>query len=161
MRAVHPATLRFLVRTHPLSSYYRHMTLVRRLAFLTTLPLLALTTVRAEIAPDGYRKLQAEAPEALVIEVKEVSTKWSMNLEGKTTEVTAQAKVRTVRRSAAGLKPEQSIVIRYTVFDRIVPMPGPRQPAVLREGSVIPAYLRPLPEGGYGPAAYGMSFSEL
>ena len=64
-------------------------------------------------------------------------------------------------RYCGGLKPGDSVTIRYRVLLPTTPLPGPSQPPVLGEGETVPAFLKP----GDGPAltvaAGGKSFEKL
>jgi len=126
---------------------------------LACLLLLGLVDLRAELSPDHYRRLQEEAPEALVLQVGEVATKVTLGKDGKMTDVTATATVKSVARSKSGLKPGDTIRLSYTIITTIIPMPGPSQPKVLTKDETVRAFLKP----GADPktlttAAYGQSF---
>ena len=121
----------------------------------------ALTALHAELSPDHYRRLQAESPEAVVLLIGKVDTQSGLAADGLTIDVTAVAKVKQVIRSRGGLKPGDSVTIRYRVLLPTTPLPGPSQPPVLGEGETVPAFLKP----GDGPAltvaAGGKSFEKL
>jgi len=122
---------------------------------------LALTALHAELSPDHYRRLQAEAPEALQIMVEKVESKVTPGKDGTDTEVTATAKVKGITRSASGLKVDASITIHYHVIHHVVPLPGPSPVPVLTQGQATVAFLQKDQAGQYAPAARGMSFTQL
>lgn len=119
--------------------------------------LIALPT-RAELPPDAYRDMQRAAPEALTVRVAEVDVSicWFWLCDGR--DVTVEAEVTAVQRSAAGLTPGAQITIRY----RNVPLggrSGPRPIRVVAEGEQTPAWLEETAEGHFRAAARGASFS--
>ncbi len=123
--------------------------------------LLALCALRAEFSPDHYRKLQAAAPEALVLVVESVDTRSGPSRDGITIDVTVAARVRQVTRSQAGLKPGDPVAIRYQVLLPLAPLPGPSQAPILGKAEVRPAFLKPADGKGFTLAAGGMSFERL
>lgn len=126
---------------------------------LASLLLLGLGNLRAELSPDHYRQLQEGAAEALVLKVDQVEAKVTLGKDGKMTDVTATATVKSVARSKSGLKPGDTIRLSYMIITTIIPMPGPSQPKVLTKDETVRAFLKP----GADPktlttAAYGQSF---
>lgn len=113
---------------------------------------------RAELPPDAYRDMQQAAPEALTVRVAEVDVSicWFWLCDGR--DVTVEAEVTAVQRSAAGLAPGAKITIRY----RNVPLDGrsgPRPIRIVAEGERTPAWLEKTDEGHFRAAARGASFS--
>jgi hypothetical protein len=128
---------------------------------LACLLLLSLGDLRAELTTDHYRRLQEEAPEALVLQVGEVSTKVTLGKDGKMTDVSATATVKSVARSKSGLKPGDTVRLSYTIITTVIPMPGPSQPKVLAKDETVRAYLRPVADPKtLTTAAYGRSFEQ-
>lgn len=113
----------------------------------------------AELPPYVYRDMQAKSPERLTIKVKSVKTQERDEPDRRLIDVTVEAEVTEVARTASRLKPGQSIRIRYTHSDFKQPMAGPSQVPILREGETYPAFLG-KDKGGdaYAPAAGGYSF---
>jgi len=122
---------------------------------------LALTVLHAELSPDHYRQLQAEAPEALVILVGKVDTQSGLAPDGLTIDVTVTAIVKQVIRSRSGLKPGASITIRYQVLLPDSPRPGASQPPVVGKGETMPAFLQPSEGATLKLAAQGKSFEKV
>ena len=124
-------------------------------ALLACLPV----SVFAELPPYVYRDMQAKSPERLTIRVKTVKTEERDEAERKLVAVTAEAEVVEVARTASGLKPGQTIRIRYTHAEYKQPIAGPSEVPILREGETYPAFLSKNKEGDtYAPAAGGYSF---
>lgn len=130
--------------------------------------LLAGSALYAEMPFRVYIEEQDEAQEFVVIEALDVSRDcrfWSDHRR-----ITVHARVLEVRRSAAGLKPGQTIELRYT--HRTPPggdWVGPSPIPVLREGSRTPAFLnrdrsedaKSAAPARFVPAAGGYSFEPL
>ncbi len=113
----------------------------------------------AELPPYVYRDMQAKSPERLTVKVKSVKTVERDEPERKLVDVTVEAEVTAVERTASELKAGQTIRIRYTHTDYKQPMAGPSQVPILREGETYPAFLGKNKEGDtYAPAAGGYSF---
>jgi hypothetical protein len=123
--------------------------------------ILALTTLHAELSPDHYRRLQAEAPESLVLLIGKVDTQSGLAPEGLAIDVTVTAQVKQVLRSRSGLKPGATITIRYQVLLPATPLPGPSQPPVVGKGETKPAFLKPGDGSALTLAAGGKSFEQL
>jgi hypothetical protein len=136
---------------------------MQRLRLVTALPLLAavLCCVQAfEMPPEVYRDMQKRAPEFLKIRVKDVRTKKTQMADRAQTSVTVTAIVDKAIRSKSGLKPKQTITIRYTHTEFKEPIEGPSQVPVLTKLKVVPAYLSGS-KGSYSPAAGGYSFETV
>jgi hypothetical protein len=117
------------------------------------------TSAAAELPPYVYRDMQAKSPERLTIKVKSVKTEERDEPERKLIAVTAEAEVVEVERTASGLKPGQTIRIRYTRTEYKEPIAGPSQVPILREGETCPAFLGKNKDADtYAPAAGGYSF---
>jgi hypothetical protein len=123
--------------------------------------LLALTALHAELSPDHYRRLQAEAPESLVLLIGKVDTQSGLAPDGLSIDVTVTAQVKQVLRSRSGLKPGANVTIRYQVLLPATPLPGPSQPPVLGKGETKPAFLKPGEGTALTLAAGGKSFEKL
>ncbi|MCB1175663.1 MAG: hypothetical protein KDK39_18960 [Leptospiraceae bacterium] len=94
----------------------------------------------AEIPPRYYQQAQDSAPEYLEIEVLDVSKDWYFWRSAR--EITLQARVLAVHRSASGLKADQLITIRYLhkpLPDNTV---GPSPIPILTVGTRTPAWLK-------------------
>jgi len=121
----------------------------------------------AEIEPKYYRAWQDKAPEVLTIRIDAVkpivTTQPHRSGDGLMihTRVEAEAVVESVTRSASGLKPGDSIRIKYTSTRADPPMTGPRPLPVLKRGETYPAFLLGVSKGLYAPAAKGASFEPL
>lgn len=113
---------------------------------------------RAELSPQAYRSYQEDSPEALTIKVRSVKIVEKKEDRVTLSEVTAQAEVTSVTRSASGLHPGDTIRITYTVSNYDQPILGGSQPDLLREGGAYPAFLEKTEGGTYAPAAAGYSF---
>lgn len=132
----------------------------------TLLPLVVVLvgagTGLAELPPEAYREMQQQAPEALSIRVRSVSTETSRERAGTRTRVTVRAQVIAVRRSGANLAPGQQIVIAYERFVPTVPVFGPGPVPMLRAGQEYPAFLTLNRETRrYEPAAMSHSFATV
>jgi len=125
------------------------------------------STSLAEIEPKYYREWQAKAPEVLTIRVDAVhpvvTSERHRSGDGMLihTRVEAEAAVEKVERSVSGLKPGDTIRIRYVSTRAEPPMPGPRPIPVLKRGESYPAFLLGVSKGLYAPAAKGASFEPL
>lgn len=134
------------------------------LAFVwgTASPLLA-----AETMPEMFRDLQKKAQFHLVIETTEVNTEALSTTLGQTISdlpttrgqaITVKAKVLRVLRGT-GLKPGQSIVLRYDYKPKPAGKPAAPAPIpVLAAGVKRQAWLNRESGGGYVPAAFAYSF---
>lgn len=116
---------------------------------------------RAELSPQAYRNFQKDSPEALTIKVKSVKIVEKKGDHVALSEVTAQAEVTSVTRSASGLHAGDTIRITYTLSTYAQPILGGSQPDLLREGGTYPAFLEKVEGGAYAPAAEGYSFRLL
>lgn len=111
---------------------------------------------RAELPPQVYEEMQAEAPESLVIETRTVSQEL---VTRSLTRITVTARVVSVARSASGLEPGDGISIVYERRWRPPGWTGPGPVPILGEGRRYRAYLHRVQDGThYAPAARGRSF---
>lgn len=149
-----------LYRTSPL--------LAVRLLIVTIIVLACSSVVHAELPPDVYREMQAEAPESLVITVQGVHAIQRKQSWGQRTYVTVSARVKQVHRSKSKLKTGRLIYIRYTRDQHNSPMAGPGLVPLLRRGQTCPAFLKFSGKGTgnreakriyYAPAAGSHSFN--
>jgi hypothetical protein len=121
----------------------------------------------AEIEPKYYRQWQDRAPEALVIRVTAVrpivTTQRRPDAENMLihTRVEAEAVVEKIERTATGLKPGDTIRLQYVSTRSEPPIVGPRPIPVVKRGETYPAFLLPVSQGLYSPAARGASFEPL
>ena len=114
-------------------------------------------TLQAELPPSFYEGEQNNAPEVLIIVVKNVDTSFISFSEKS---ITVTAKVRYVERTKTNLKENDIVTIRYTtVFWRPLGWAGPSSIQVLEEGSTYKAYLeKDANSNYYSPATRGKSF---
>jgi len=117
-------------------------------------------TISAELPPAVYKELQDRAPEYLVIRVLSVESRQSDEQESVRFDVTAEARIQEVTRSASGLKAGAVIRISYVTKRHKQPAwVGPSPVPMLVEGWVGPAFLAKSKERStYAPAAGGQSF---
>lgn len=128
--------------------------------FATLLCVFIANIGRAELPPSAYKERQANAPEALVIKVRSVSTRETKEEKWKQTDFTVEAEVQKVNRSASKLTAGAVIQIRYAQRHYSQPIAGPSEVPALTEGQVCPAYLSG--DGKvYSPAAGGYSFETV
>lgn len=115
---------------------------------------------QAELPPWAYKERQDKAPEALVIKVRSVKTREVKQPKVTRTELTIEAEIQKVERSATKLTPGSVIRIYYERNEYAQPIAGPSEVPVLKEGQVYPAYLERV---GfiYAPAAGGYSFETV
>jgi len=135
-------------------------------AFAINATLLGPQTVLAEISPDSYRNLKANASEVLNIIVRKAQVvdeeAWQINYR-------IEALVHSVERSAAGYRPGSLITFGSYCENRASIQSGrtgPRSPPQLWAGWSGRVYLceefPPVPVRGLlGPAAYGQSFERF
>ncbi|MFD2255320.1 hypothetical protein ACFSSA_01410 [Luteolibacter algae] len=118
---------------------------------------------QAELAPEAYRKMQLSSPEALTIQVVDItSTRTGLfDFSGdRAQEVTA--KIIKVERTITGLKIGDHIVIRYISENPGRKIAGPGPIAKLEKGRIYPAWLEiSAGKTSYSPAARRASFSPL
>lgn len=127
---------------------------------LLTLLLITFVHAQAELPPSAYKERQDKAPEALVIKVGSVKTRETREPKVTRTEVTVEAEVQKVERSATQLAPGATITIVYVRNQYSQPIAGPSEIPILKEGRVCPAYLARAGEI-YSPAAGGYSFETV
>ncbi len=133
---------------------------MRRWQFLFFLLSISVVDLRAELPPWVYKERQDKAPEALVIKVRTVKTHETKEPTVTRTEITIEAEVEKVERSASKLSPGAMIKIVYRRSEYSQPRVGPSEIPILKEGQVCPAYL--AREGdAYSPAAGGFSFETV
>jgi hypothetical protein len=118
---------------------------------------------RGELPPSAYVDMQEKAPEALIIDVKDVKTKRTRDRGLTRTEVMARARIMVVERTKTLLKKDEIIFINYVHDTFDTPVAGPSQPPILTIGKQCPAFLekhgKKLKE--YRPAAGGYSFEKV
>ena len=108
---------------------------------------------RAELPPFAYRQMQQKAPEYLQIEVLSVQTVDRKDA----VDVTAEARVTAVVRSASGLETGRVIRIVYSRSTKVVA--GPSSAPVLEKKKSYPAFLQKAKSGdAYELASGGRSF---
>ena len=126
-------------------------------AIFLAIALATIAQVRAELPPWVYKERQAKAPEALVIKVRSVTKREVVEEKWKRLDITVDAAVEKVERSATKLTSGATITIRYSRREYFQPIVGPSEIPTLKEGQTCLAYLSA--EGKtYGPAAGGQSF---
>lgn len=127
-----------------------------------TLPLaIPPTPARAELPPTAYRAMQRKAPEVVTIRVLAVHQNTTKESWGDRIHVTLTARVLKVTRTKSGLKPRQTITIRYTNDHYTLPMAGPSQTPILKARQTCPAYLSQIKRTTYAPVAGGYSFEKV
>jgi hypothetical protein len=128
--------------------------------FLAVVCVLA-TNTRADLSPREYRRMQREAPEVLRIEVLEVRERPIRERE-REFEVSVEAKIRHIKRSAAGVREGEVIRITYHHHRQEQPVPSAGEPPLLERGKAYPAFLTKV-EGDrlFKPAAGQYSFERL
>jgi hypothetical protein len=120
---------------------------------------LASLPVSAEIAPEHYVDMQANAPEALRIDVVDVDVEWCL-FDCEKRDVVVKAQVVGVIRSTAGVEVGDEITIKYVHRDPPRGWVGPRPTPLLSPGETV-AYLSKTDAGHFRPAARGNSFRTL
>lgn len=140
---------------------------------------LGSSSAKAEMSPEAYVKLQAEAPESMMIDVQKVYV-WKFQLESPTheisalsalndsnrgdelVEVIAVAKVKSVTRSQSGVQPGQLLTIRYSRTERAIALLGPGEILQLTAGQNYPAFLKyDRQQRVYVPAAGRSTFNHV
>lgn len=121
---------------------------------------LILSAAFAELPPSAYESMQANAHEALQIQVLRIDVE--PGEKDSAQDIVIMATVEKVVRTASGLKPGDVITIAYTLEDRPPGWVGPGQVPLLAQGDSRVAYLKKLekPET-YAPAAGAMSFDNF
>lgn len=118
-----------------------------------------------ELAPEVYRAMQQASPELLHLEILSVEIDrdfhkpdgcgfFEFEIERN---VVVKAKVLSVIRSRAGVRPSAVLEIEYTSVKRCSGFSGPRSIPVLSEKDRVCAYLEKTSRG-FAPAARGASF---
>jgi hypothetical protein len=117
-------------------------------------------TSLAELPPQVYKDLQARSPEALTIRVKSVTVVKTEEVDGTREDITAEACVEAIKRSASGLRVGDTVHIIYARHTYKRPMPGPGQPEIVLEDHTYSAYLaKSEKDATYALGAGGHSFS--
>lgn len=128
--------------------------------FVLAILCVALIDLPAELPPSAYKERQDRAPEELTIKVRTVKTRETKEQRATVIDVTVEAEVEKVERSATSLAPGMTIKIFYSRREHSQPIAGPSEIPLLKEGQVYPAYLSR--EGViYAPAAGGYSFATV
>jgi hypothetical protein len=141
-------------------SYIRDTSL--KAVLLAALLALFGTASFAELPPYVYKERQQQAPESLIIKVLSVKMRETDEPRGKSIDVNVEAQVEQVNRTKTGLKAGDSIRINYVHSQHKVPLAGPSEVPIVRQGHVYPAYLMKEEKGKqYAPAAGGYSFTEM
>ena len=124
--------------------------------------LLAATASLGELPPYVYQEQQDKADEAIVIQVRSV-TSIETELPNETeSAVTVVARVEKVERTKAGLKAGDAIDIHYTRHERKQPTAGPSELPILSKDQTYHAFLNQAGKNqGYVPAAGGHSFDRV
>jgi hypothetical protein len=132
-------------------------------ALLLAALLASLSTVSfAELPPYVYKERQQQAPESLIIKVGAVKMRETDEPRGKKINVSVEAQVEQAKRTKTGLKVGDVIRINYVHIQYKVPLVGPSEVPILKEGQVYPAYLMKEEKGKtYSPSAGGPSFTEM
>jgi hypothetical protein len=119
----------------------------------------AALSTHGELPLSVYKDLQEKSPEALTIKVKSVRISTTDEPRFKMLDITAEARVETVIRSASGLKPGDAIRITYVHLDHKQSLAGPSEPDALQKGRSYPAFLAKAEKDEiYTTAARGYSF---
>ena len=141
----------------------RYATKTSLKAVLLVALLASFSTVSlAELPPYVYKERQQQAPESLIIKVVSVRVNSTDEPQGKRMDVNVEAKVEQVNRTKTGLNAGDVIRIGYVHSQHKVPLAGPSEVPILRQGHVYPAYLmREEKTKQYAPAAGGYSFTEM
>jgi hypothetical protein len=132
-------------------------------ALLLVALLASFSTVSlAELPPFVYKGRQQQASESLIIKVGSVKMRETDERQRKRIDVSVEAKVEQVNRTKTGLRAGDVIRINYVQSQHKVPLVGPSEVPILKEGQVYPAYLMKEEKGKeYTPAAGGYSFTEM
>jgi hypothetical protein len=129
-----------------------------RALLIAALVLCAFARAGAELPPDVYKADQEKSPEALTIAVTRVKIQKTKESRGTRSNITAEAKVLEVKRSASKLRVGDTVRISYSHFRHDQPIAGPSEPDVLQKGRTYPAFLQKSAAGRYTPAARGYTF---
>jgi hypothetical protein len=122
----------------------------------------AVAPARAEIAPEYYAQMQADAPESLTVKILRVQVIRRRTGDETQCHVSAVARVTDVERSRAGLRPSQRISIQYQTVERNYFMAGMAPVPVLKAGEETSAFLkRGRNRKAFSPAAQGYSFQKV
>jgi hypothetical protein len=120
------------------------------------------TVSLAELPPYVYKERQQQAPESLIIKVVSVKMRNTDDPRGKSMDVSVEAQVERVKRTKTGLTAGDVIRINYVHSQHKVPLPGPSEVPILKQGHTYPADLMKEEKGKqYAPAAGGYSFTEM
>ncbi len=120
----------------------------------------ALGLVRAELPPSAYEKMQSQATEVFRVKVLRVDE--APAGDPAIQDVTMLAQVLKVGRSAAKVKPDDLITVKYRVTTHPAGWVGQGEVPVLKEDAETVAYLRAVSgTPDYAPAAGTMSFERF
>lgn len=129
---------------------------------IARIPLLAfalLTCAYAELPPSVYEAKQKSAPEQIEILILRVNIEPGQNESQK---IEVLARVQSIIRSTAKLKPQDMITIEYTVNHHPSGWVGPGEVPIPERGKTTVAYLDPISKSrSFSPAAGRMSFSKF
>ena len=106
------------------------------------------------------RKMQADSPEQVTIEITEAAKKSVQKGDRHEFEIIATGKVLAVTKSAAGLKEGDVVKLRYSIPDEEKSPSFGRWAAAVEKGVRYRAFLKAdgAKAGGYAPSASGGSF---
>ena len=122
----------------------------------------AVVTAHAELPPSAYAEMQEKAPEHLTLHVEKVSRAARTEGTMPAAMLTVTAAVKSVERTATGLKPGDTITISYRTNTLSGGMVGPAPIPALKPDETVPAWLtRPADGTTYAPAAGAYSFRAL
>jgi hypothetical protein len=111
----------------------------------------------AELPPSVYEESQKNAPEELILIVKDL---FYFPVNSKRTDVKVKARVVAVSHSISGLKQDDLITLYYRTFtQRPIGLMGPAPLPLLQQTRCYKAFLKQNKKGDYYlPAAGGRSF---
>jgi hypothetical protein len=114
----------------------------------------------AELPPYVYEEKKAAAPEHLELRIISSEVLEAKSAGTTSAQVKATAEVIAVKRSKAGLKPGEKIILSYgTITKRSSGWAGPSSPSVLTKGMKVMAWLAKHDDGTFAPMAGGQSFA--
>ena len=94
----------------------------------------------AELPPFVYKERQQQAPESLIIKVRSVKMRETDEARRRRIDVSVEAQVEQVNRTKTGLKAGDAIRINYVQSQHKVPLVGPSEVPILKEGQVDPRH---------------------
>jgi hypothetical protein len=92
------------------------------------------TVSLAELPPFVYKERQQQAPESLIIKVGSMKMRETDEPRRKRIDVSVEAQVERVNRTKTGLKAGDVIRINYVQSQYKVPLVGPSEAPILKEG---------------------------